>query len=77
MANESANNGVFSDLFAAVGDLAQQATDIVSSGVKTVTETVTPIGNASVQLCTTAINSAAQIIQGVSDGITAAIAPKK
>jgi chlorosome envelope protein F len=77
MANESAGNGVFSDLFSAVGELAQQATDLVGSGIKTVTDVVTPVGNASVQLCTTAINSAAQLIQGVTDGITAAIAPKK
>ncbi|HWR00971.1 MAG TPA: hypothetical protein VN371_03840 [Chlorobaculum sp.] len=77
MANESAGNGVFTDLFAAVGDLAQQATDIVGSGVKTATDVVTPIGNASVSLVTTTINSAAQLIQGVADGITAAIAPKK
>ncbi|HHE07568.1 MAG TPA: chlorosome envelope protein F [Chlorobaculum parvum] len=76
MANESAN-GVFSDLFTAVGDLAQGATDIASSAIKTTTDTVQPIGNAAVELCTTTINSATQLVEGVTKAITSAITPKQ
>lgn len=76
MANESAN-GVFSDLFTAVGDLAQQATDMAGSAVKTATDVVQPVGTACVQLCTTTINSATQIVEGVTKSITSALAPKK
>jgi chlorosome envelope protein F len=76
MANESAGNGVFSDLFTAVGDLAQQATDMAGSALKTATDTVQPVSNACVQLCTTTINSATQIVEGVTKSITTALTPK-
>ncbi|UWX58505.1 chlorosome envelope protein F [Chlorobaculum sp. MV4-Y] len=77
MANESGNIGVFGDLFTAVGDLAQQSTNMAGSAVKTATDTVQPVTNACVQLCTTTINSATQIVEGVTKAITTALAPKQ
>jgi len=50
---------------------------MAGSAVKTATDAVSPVGDACVQLCTTSINSATQLVEGVTKAITTAIAPKQ
>jgi chlorosome envelope protein F len=75
MANE--NNGIFSDLFSAVGAPIQNVADLVGDGVNAAVS----IAQSGVDLCgtivTSSVNTATQIIQGVATGISSAITPKK
>jgi chlorosome envelope protein F len=75
MANE--NNGVFTDLLIAVGAPIQNVADAVGNGVNSAFS----IAQSGIDLCSTIVsstaNTAIQLIQGVTTGITAAITPKK
>ena len=75
MANET--NGVFSDLFNAVGALLQNVADTLVSGVSSASSVVQACTDLCGTILTNTINTAVQIIQSVSTGITTAIAPKK
>ncbi len=75
MANE--NNGVFSDLFNAVGVPVQNVADTVVNGVSSATSIVESCTNLCGTIISTLANTAIQLIQGVADGITTALAPKK
>ncbi|MEI8187144.1 MAG: hypothetical protein HKK67_02010 [Chlorobiaceae bacterium] len=70
-------NGVFSDLFNAVGTPIQNVADTVSNGI----DSAASIAGSGINLYTTIISSTAnagiQLIQGVLTGITTAITPKK
>jgi len=75
MAND--NNGVFFDLFNAVGTLLQNLADALSNGVTSASSVI----QSCTTLCTTIIsntaNTAIQLIQGVATGISSAITPKQ
>ncbi|MEI8187019.1 MAG: hypothetical protein WCG19_10015 [Chlorobiaceae bacterium] len=75
MAND--NNGIFSDLFIAIGQPIQNVADAVGNGCNAAIS----VAESGVNLCTTIVtstaNTANQLIQGVINGITSAITPKK
>jgi chlorosome envelope protein B len=73
MANESANTGVFSDLFNAVGILLQGVADTVSNGICSAAQLVETLGKTSVSIVEGVVNAATQVLEGLSS----AIAPKK
>lgn len=75
MANE--NGGVFSDLFIAVGSLAQNIADTLANGVASATSIVQTCTDLCATIITSTANTAIQIIQGVSTAVTSAITPKK
>ena len=75
MANET--NGVFSDLFNAVGTLVQNVADTLVSGVTSAGSVVQSCTDLCGTILTNTINTALQLIQSVATGITSAIAPKK
>ncbi len=74
MANEI--NGVFSDLFNAVGTLAQNLADTLSNGVTSATSVVQSCINLCATIVCNTANTAIQLIQGVTTGISSAITPK-
>ena len=75
MANE--NGGVFSDLFIAFGALAQSIADTLVNGVSSASTVVQSCSELCVTLLTNTANTALQLIQNVTDGISSAITPKK
>ncbi|NTV17366.1 MAG: hypothetical protein HGB09_07985 [Chlorobiaceae bacterium] len=75
MANE--NNGVFSDLFNAVGALAQNLADTLVNGVSSATSIVQTCTDLCASIVTNTANTAIQIIQSVTTSISSAITPKK
>ena len=75
MANE--NSGVFSDLFNAVGALAQNLADTLVNGVSSATSLIQTCTDLCVNIVNSTANTAIQIIQNVSTGISSAITPKK
>lgn len=76
MSNEN-NGGVFSDLFNAVGALAQNLADTFVSGVTTATSIVQSCTNLCVTIVSNTANTAAQLIQDITTAVTSAVAPKK
>ena len=75
MAND--NNGVFSDLFNAVGAPIQNVADSVGNGFETVTSLAQTLLNIFGTIVTSTANTAIQLIQSVVTGISAAITPNK
>jgi chlorosome envelope protein F len=75
MANE--NGGVFSDLFNAVGALAQNLADTLVNGVSSAGSLIQTCTDLCVNIVSSTANTAIQIIQSVSTGISSAITPKK
>jgi chlorosome envelope protein F len=71
------SNGVFSDLFNAVGAPVQNAADTVGTGVGSALSLVESCTNLCASLLTSSVNTALQLVQGVTNGISSAIAPKK
>ena len=79
MANE--NNGVFSDLFNAVGAPIQNVADTIGNGFNSALS----IGQSGVNLCanlcgtvvTGTLNTTSQLLQSVSTAISSITAPKK
>lgn len=72
-----ANNGVFSDLFTAIGAPVQNVADAAGNGVNTALSLAESCLNVSASLVTNTANTAIQMIQGVTSAITSAVAPKK
>jgi chlorosome envelope protein F len=75
MAND--NNGIFSDLFNAVGTPIQNVADSVGNGFETVTSLAQTLLNIFGTIVTSTANTAIQLIQSVVTGISSAITPKK
>jgi chlorosome envelope protein F len=71
------NNGIFSDLFNAVGTPIQNVADLVGDGFNAATSIAQTLFNLFGTIVTSTANTAIQIIQGVATGISSAIAPKK
>lgn len=71
------SNGVFSDLFQAVGTPIQNAADTVGSGVNSVIS----VAQTCTGICTNVLTGTAsvglQFIQSIVTGISSAIAPKQ
>ncbi|MCE1273428.1 MAG: hypothetical protein HGB01_03550 [Chlorobiaceae bacterium] len=72
-----ANNGVFSDLFNAVGTPVQNVADIVGSGFNTALSLAESCVNVCSSLVTSTANTAIQLIQGVSSALNSIVAPKQ
>ncbi|ABL65702.1 hypothetical protein [Chlorobium phaeobacteroides] len=75
MANNS--NGVFSDLFNAVGAPVQNLSDTIGNGISGAASVVESCTNLCATIVTSSANTAVQLIQGVATGISSAITPKK
>ena len=71
------NNGIFSDLFNAVGTPIPNVADLVGDGFNAATSIAQTLLNLFGTIVTSTANTAIQIIQGVATGISSAIAPKK
>lgn len=66
------SNGVFSDLFNAVGTPVQNVADAVGGGIDNALSLVQSCTNLCLTAVTASADLAGQVIQGVSDGISAA-----
>ncbi|MEI6691252.1 MAG: hypothetical protein WCL43_00870 [Chlorobium sp.] len=75
MAND--NNGIFSDLFIAVGNPIQNVADTLGEGFNVATSIAQSCVNLCATIVTSTANAAIQLIQSVVTGITSAITPKK
>ncbi|NTU98229.1 MAG: hypothetical protein HGA62_10510 [Chlorobiaceae bacterium] len=71
------NNGVFSDLFEAVGAPVQNVADTVGNGVNSVISVAQSCTNVCTNLLTSTAAAGLQFIQSVVSGISTAIAPKQ
>ena len=70
-------NGVFSDLFNAVGTPIQNVADTVVSGVDSAASIAGSCINLYSTFITSTANAGIQLIQGVTASITSVITPKK
>lgn len=70
------SNGVFSDLFNAVGSPVQNAADALGSGVASAVTLVESCTNLCATLLTSSVNTASRIVQDVAKGISSATTPK-
>ncbi|NTW70266.1 MAG: hypothetical protein HGB23_10560 [Chlorobiaceae bacterium] len=75
MANE--NGGVFSDLFNAFGALAQSLADTLVNGVSSASSVVQSCSELCITIVTNTANTALELIQNITNGISSAITPKK
>ncbi|MCX6178889.1 MAG: hypothetical protein NT163_05905 [Chlorobiales bacterium] len=75
MAND--NNGIFSDLFNAVGTPVQNLADTLGNGLNSATEIVQSCATLCVTIVTNTANTAIQLLLGVATAISSAITPKK
>ena len=66
-------SGAISNLFETVGKLAQSQVELLTSGIKTATSLIEPLGKTATDLAGSLLNSLTQVLQSVSS----AIAPKK
>ncbi len=71
------NNGVFSDLFNAVGTPVQNVADTVCNGIDSAGSILGSGINLYTTILSSTVNAGIQLIQGVLTGITSAITPKK
>ncbi len=71
------NNGVFQDLFNAVGNPVQNLADSVGEGVTSATSLVQTCVNLCGTIVTGTANTAVQVLQSVASGISSAITPKQ
>ncbi|MBF0587080.1 hypothetical protein INT08_08570 [Prosthecochloris sp. N3] len=71
------NNGVFQDLFNAVGEPVQNLSDAAGSGVSSILD----LAQDGVKLCATLVTSttetAVKVVQGVADGITSSLSQNR
>jgi chlorosome envelope protein F len=70
------SNGVFSDLFNAIGNPVQNVADTVGNGVNSAVSLVESCTNLCATLLTSSVNTASRLVQDVSNGISSAITPK-
>jgi chlorosome envelope protein F len=79
MANE--NNGVFSDLFNAVGTPIQNVADTIGDGLNSALSIaqsgVNLVGTVATTVVTGSLNTTNQLLQSVSTAISSLTAPKK
>lgn len=75
MANETNNDfaGALTNLFSAGSAFLQQGVELLTSGLKTTTQIIEPLGKSAIDLIGSATNTLGQVIQSVSS----AVAPKK
>ncbi|MFZ4525389.1 MAG: chlorosome envelope protein B [Chlorobium sp.] len=74
MANETNDFSVaLNNLLDTAGKLAQQQVDLLTTGVKAVTQIVEPLAKTAIDLVGSASNTLGQVLQSASS----AIAPKK
>ncbi len=75
MANETTNDlaAAFSNLLNTGGTLLQQSVELMTSGLKSTSQAIEPLGKSVIELAGNATNALNQTLQNVS----AAIAPKK
>ncbi len=74
MANETNDFSVaLNNLFDTAGKLAQQQVDLLTTGIKAVTQIVEPLAKTAIDLVGSASNTLGQVLQSASS----AIAPKK
>ncbi|NMW22421.1 MAG: chlorosome envelope protein B [Chlorobiaceae bacterium] len=66
-------SGAISNLVETVGKLAQSQVDLLTSGIKTATSLIEPVGKTVTDLAGNLLNAFTQVLQSVSS----AIAPKK
>lgn len=71
------NNGVFSDLFNAVGNTAQDVTDNVLNGASNVTSVAQEYANLCVSIASGATTTALKLVQDVTSGISSALNQKQ
>lgn len=71
------SNGVFSDLFNAVGNTTQNAADNVINGATNVTNAAQEYANLSVSIATGAATSTLKLVQDVLSGISSTLNPKQ
>ena len=75
MSNGTSNDvsGAISNLIDTLGKLAQQQVELLTSGIKTATALIEPLGKTATDLAGSVVNALTQVLQSV----TAAITPKK
>ncbi len=75
MSNGTSNDvsGAISNLLDTLGKLAQQQVEMLTSGIKTASGLIEPLGKTATDLVSNLIGTLNQVLQSVS----AAIAPKK
>ncbi len=66
-------SGAISNLIDTLGKLAQQQVELLTSGIKTATALIEPLGKTATDLAGSVVNALTQVLQSV----TAAITPKK
>ena len=71
------NNGVFSDLFNAIGTPVQNVADTVGNGVNSALSIAESCTNLCATLLTSSVNTANQLIQGVASAVTSILTPKQ
>ena len=71
------NNGVFSDLFNAVGNTAQDVTDNMLNGASNVTSAAQEYANLCFSIATGATTTALKLVQDVTSGISSALNQKQ
>ncbi|WP_294346838.1 hypothetical protein [Prosthecochloris sp.] len=71
------NNGVFSDLFNAVGNTTQDVADNVINGATNVTNAAQEYANLGVSIATGAATSTLKLVQDVLSGISSALNTKQ
>jgi|WetSurMetagenome_2_1015567.scaffolds.fasta_scaffold410340_1 chlorosome envelope protein F len=71
------SNGVFSDLFQAVGAPIQNAADTVENGVNSAVSVAQSCTNLCTNVVTGTATAGLQFVQSILTGITSAIAPKQ
>ncbi|NTU68257.1 MAG: hypothetical protein HGB02_05170 [Chlorobiaceae bacterium] len=71
------NNGVFSDLFNAVGAPIQNVADFAGNTAASFLSVAESCTNLCATILTNSVNTATQLVQGVADGISKAVAPKQ
>ncbi|NTV01425.1 MAG: hypothetical protein HGB04_01380 [Chlorobiaceae bacterium] len=71
------NNGVFSDLFNAVGAPIQNVADFAGNTFGALFSVAESCTNLCATVLTNTVNTTTQLVQGVADAVTKAIAPKQ
>ncbi|MEI7787545.1 MAG: chlorosome envelope protein B [Chlorobiaceae bacterium] len=63
-------SGAISNLFETVGKLAQSQVELLTSGIKTATSLIEPLGKTATDLVGSLLNALNQALQSVSSAIT-------
>jgi chlorosome envelope protein F len=70
------SNGVFSDLFNAVGEPIQNVADVAGNTFGSVISIAESCTNLCATVLTTTVNTASQLVQGVGNAVSSALTPK-